>query len=350
LGRAAAHLGTGGVRPAQLRWAALVDEARAASDEHFGGRHRARLLHRLLQLHLFKISPSPMVSLGRGGWLHLYMPAEQACIKRLQPFSWAQLESWRVGLESQQAFLAQRGIAFFFLLAPDKHTIYPQTLRPGVLGMAPSRADQLLAHLAQHSSVVVIDPRRALQDAAKRLQVYHQTDSHWNAAGAFVAYEQTMQALKQEWPGLQPLTPDDFILEHGALHPTDLADMIGLGAVERPTEMRRRGPDAARFDWSRYAPRRTDLGRLKVAYYESRGHSDAPLGRMVMLGDSFRANLARFVAEHASHGIFVDGYELDPGLVVRHQPNLVIHQMVERWLHEGSPPPPMEAFGGVVLA
>jgi alginate O-acetyltransferase complex protein AlgJ len=46
---------------------------------------------------------------------------------------------------------------------------------------------------------------------AKKIRVdYLQTDTHWNAFGAFGAYRAVVQALGQQIPGLEPLPPETY--------------------------------------------------------------------------------------------------------------------------------------------
>ena len=54
--------------------------------------------------------------------------------------------------------------------------------------------------------------------------------------------------------------------------------------------------------------------------------------RAIMFQDSFNTNLAPPLAEHFSRVLLVDGARLDPALVERERPDVVIQEFVERKL------------------
>src|SRR5262249_9806633 len=75
-----------------------------------------------------KVSSSPEVILGKKGWLfYSELPPGQAA-RATRPFTAEQLDHWRRMLEARQDWLAQRGIRYLFVIAPDKQTMYPEML------------------------------------------------------------------------------------------------------------------------------------------------------------------------------------------------------------------------------
>ncbi|TMH00657.1 MAG: hypothetical protein E6H67_18925, partial [Betaproteobacteria bacterium] len=142
------------------------------------------------------ISPSPKALVGQNGYL--FYAAEQSVdyFRAVKPFAARELVQWRAELEKRRAWLAERGIRYLVVVAPSKETIYPEFMPPALRPVRPeTRLDQLLKELAAHSSVDVVDLRPALRRAKETQRVYHQTDTHWNDAGAMIAYGEILARL-----------------------------------------------------------------------------------------------------------------------------------------------------------
>src|SRR5204862_369648 len=77
------------------------------------------------KLFVFGVSPSPKVMLGRDDWLFYTGESSVEIFRGTRPFDETALEEWCRALESQRDFLARRGIAYVFAIAPNKETIYP---------------------------------------------------------------------------------------------------------------------------------------------------------------------------------------------------------------------------------
>ena len=94
-------------------------------EDHFG--FRARLIRwygesRLFVLH---VSPSPAVVDGRRGWLFYGDDGGMEDYANQSPLSREEVDVWRAALVRARDWLASRGVAYVFTIAPDKHVIYP---------------------------------------------------------------------------------------------------------------------------------------------------------------------------------------------------------------------------------
>ena len=170
---------------------------------HFGFRRRLVRWHDLASLRLLRSSPhdgsgfterrlaaaapgpwSSRVLLGRDGWLFVAGGRPLESYRRTQPFTDDELAAWTEVLEARRAWLAARGIAYLLVVPPDKHNVYPEHMPAAIRPLRDvSHLDQLLAYLADHSTVDVVDVRPALLAAKERHPVFPRTDTHWNEIG-----------------------------------------------------------------------------------------------------------------------------------------------------------------------
>jgi hypothetical protein len=158
-------------------------------DTHFGFRQQLVHAHAFTSIRTMNISPSPAVIKGRDGWLYYADDDALEDYESATPMSEAELRGWANTLVSTRDVLRAHGIAYLFVLAPDKHVIYPEHLPESIHRVRPTyRMDELLAYLRQHTDLSVLDLRPALIARKQVEQVYFRTDTHWNDAGAFAGY------------------------------------------------------------------------------------------------------------------------------------------------------------------
>ena len=113
--------------------------------------------------------------------------------------------------------------------------------------------DQVLDAVA--ATGVAVDLRPAVEAAKARERVYHLTDSHWNARGALVAYQQIIEAVRAQYPAVPPAWKrSDFEAVERQIGGLDLARMMGLNRVLHETGSRRSSRSGP--DWRRSSIRR----------------------------------------------------------------------------------------------
>jgi alginate O-acetyltransferase complex protein AlgJ len=223
-----------------------------------------------------------------------------------------------------RGWLASRGIKFYVLFPPDKHTIYPEYLPASIeRGPSPTRLDVLTAALRSRQ-VDVVDIRQPLLQAKGSDILFHRTDSHWNGYAGFIAYQALLAEMSRSFPQLQSF-PRSHFTRTPVSHTGDLAAVLGLtyGYDENLLFLR---------------PPSNTLQRItspsnKVVIAEC---NDPRLPRMVMLRDSFANFVVDLLSENFRRAVYVWDYRFDPGLITREQPDLVVFEMVERGLETTS--------------
>jgi hypothetical protein len=254
-----------------------------------------------------------------------------------------ELESWRRTLEARRDWLAVRGIHFLFVVPPDKHTIYPEFLPPNLRPVRQqSRLDQLMAYLHEHSTVDTLDLRPALFQAKKDGQIYCKLDTHWNGLGAFIAHREIVRSLRKWFPDV-PVP--ELSLQHVTKQERtggDLSRMLGLGSDLKDSYpiVNARPPQATIVTGA--GEEILDPSALIEVIVSER--KNAPIGRAVILRDSFCTDLLPLLSEDFGRAAYLWGSEFDPEKITAERPQVVIWELVERLLMK---PPPDPAIGPI---
>jgi hypothetical protein len=280
------------------------------------------------------------VTVGRNGWLYLAGGSALASYRCDSPLTENELDLWQTVLEARQRWLASQGIEFFVVVPPDKHTIYAEFLTRSVhRGDGATRLDQLQERLVS-TAVNFIDLRPVLAEAKLRRRLYHRTDSHWNACGAFVGFQEIMRRVSIELEdadgGAQLSVPTEtqFALEVSDGPGGDLAVML-----DSPVEYREQ-----LLTLRPLQPRNANMRRINPesktkAHRVSLNESVGPL-RAVIFHDSFMTGLIPFLNEQFERIDYVWTYELPVELVNQQRPHIVIMELVERSLYVHHPENP----------
>lgn len=114
------------------------------------------------------------------------------------------------------------GAEFLLFIGPNKSSIYPEYLPP-VIVPAPRRYIAPLVDALTEAAVNVYDPTKRLVASKDSGILYYRTDTHWNARGAYEAFEGF-----REWAALPALPPCSL-----AEGPVQGGDLLGIGGYKR---------------------------------------------------------------------------------------------------------------------
>jgi len=218
------------------------------------------------------------------------------------------------------------GFTFLIVVAPNKETIYPNIV-PDQIGKISkaSRFDVLNTELLDRSLPGMLDLRGPLiQESAKR-QIYYKTDTHWNGYGAYIAYEEIIKALAQDYPVLVPY-PEKFfrIKERPVKDVRDMAQSIGARyIVESPISA---NPASSLYTTFGVASDQKGI----VAFTP-----DKDLPSLLMLHDSFGQTLIPFLSNNFEQVIYsnvstASVIYIDKDKLSYINPDIVILEIVER--------------------
>jgi len=337
-GRFAESVNAGGAsrNPTSL-FGAVTSEKSSFRDwfsENFGFRNPLTYGHSKFKVNGFKSSPSDRVVLGKDGWLFMASELSIEDYRCSLPFSDGELRHWAAMLEERHNWLAKRGSRYLFVIAPSKHTIYPEYMPDQFKPHGSvSRQDQLLTYLREHSRVSVVDLRPALRAAKLRGRLYHQTDTHWNDLGAFFAEAEIARSLKQWFPRLKPNQLSSYHYRTERRPGGDLARFMLLQdeMQEETVTLASHGPGRV-HQQTEYPPASRSGVEVPYSYRVFTSRDAAPIPSVVVFCDSFSGALAPFLGEHFQRGVFQWAHEFDKELLEQEKPQVVIDEWVERLL------------------
>lgn len=171
---------------------AFGEEVESALTQNFAGRDRLVSVNARLTGAIFHTSAERQVILGEDGWLFYEQTLEDYL--GTNPLTEGELADIAKTMALIEEFAAGQGSDFLFTVAPNKNSVCGAYMPYYTL---PARAENDLARLAAAMAAEDIPylDLYALLDG--RHELFHKRDSHWNNAGARLAYDAMMEALGQ---------------------------------------------------------------------------------------------------------------------------------------------------------
>lgn len=308
-------------------------EVEAWARDGFGMRRPLIRLYNRISRKLAGRQASQRFAEGRDGWLFLNDEDTRRGVLGIAPPEL--LSGWRDEIGARRDWLAQRGIEYLFVVAPDKQSIYPEHA-PMPLGLAgtASRLDRIIASL-DGGGAELLDLREPLRRSKAEADLYYRYDTHWNRYGAYVAYRAMVERIQAMQVATRPF----------ALARTDFVSLARQGGdlLRGETARARVDADLAPRSPLPCAPRALaeswdPLGAAPAGQaVTQRSDCQSGAGRALILHDSFTGVMIDYLASSFAEAHFVwiqAPLPLLEAMVERYRPDVVIEQRVERFLGE----------------
>lgn len=328
---------------------------RGALEKKFGFRSLLVRLENLLDvwwLHSTVMNQSVVV--GRDDWLFLAQENKDLNVvedfRATRLFTPEELKRWVDEYVGRRDWLAAQGIRYLVLVAPNKHTIYPEYLLPAYNRVHDfNRTDQLIQALDK-AGVDVLDLRPVLlaAKAASRGQakLYYHTDAHWTPLGAHAGFAAVLGRLKQLFPALSGRTPGEVVVDYPVDFRGELALMLALSDKypEKKQSATLRAPKrAVKLPSQNYGRHYFQPSLLMET-------GDPSLPKAVIFRDSFTEALYPFLSEEFSRVLYLWPYPstplvrrfFDKKVIEEEKPDLVVDAYVERYFTIPPAPTPTE--------
>jgi hypothetical protein len=312
-------------------------------NDNYGFRNILVRINGILNIKLFGFSSSKRVVLGGDGWLFYNDENDGVSFKDFQgeaAFSSEELTKIKRNILFMDQQLRGKGIQFVVILAPNKHTIYPEYLPSSVRinTGAKTRADQLATILAG-SDLNYIDLRSTLIDAKANysMPLYFKTDTHWNEQGALIAYNKIIEELQKHDTKHNELQAE--IVSLRAVPNGGLGDMAGFLNLKNALS-------DENVIVSDISPQRHPVSSISPYSGKSDVVMEIPaskLPRLLVFRDSFFEALLPFICQQFSRSVYLWQNTIDLNIIDKEKPDIVIFEFVERYSQclLGLPNPPI---------
>lgn len=289
--------------------------------DHFAFKPQLVTADAVLREALFGESVSEKVIVGEDGWLFFaptlpdYLATEVLSDNEI-------LRLARV-LSVQEEALARRGVAFVFVVAPNKASIVPERMPDSytptgadnnydklyrVLDAAGKADPDLRSILLNHSAEGTADG-----------DLYLKLDSHWNNLGAWIAYRAIAESITAKKPEI--VLPDfsEAGVEKREITNGDLSLMLYPASERTDTQYF--------FDLpGEYSSARPIRSMEDILIQTTRENAQ---GRMLMFRDSFANSLIPFFSDAFSSATYSRAVPYDYGLLTD-DTDAVVLEIVER--------------------
>lgn len=295
-------------------------------------RYREKLLNHYVRLNAFLLGriENNKAFLGQNGWL--FYKAENSInnFQNKNLFSETQLTQIHKNILKRKSLLHEHGIDYYVFIAPDKNRIYGEHYYPEIKKIAPKgRAEELVSYLSDNDLKVVF-PLEEILEAKAKGTIYYRLDTHWNNYGAFIGYSELMKEMQKDYPNLHTLTLADFNVKTRPEKGGDLLNMLNV-----PLEKLKLKENSI----LQLTPKKA-YGYKYIQNQARKGvhtKNAKPLNklRVFVLRDSFTTAMEPFISETFGESKFVWTHNFNSQYenILKYKPDIVIHEMVERYAH-----------------
>ena len=303
-------------------------------NDHYGFRNMLVSLNSIIHVKLFGMSPTESVIVGKQGWLFYDDPNDGLSLKDYTGgvnFTKEEIELVRHKILSLNELLRGKNIHFMLVIVPNKHTVYPEYLPTSVARKKGNvtRIDQVCECL-KDSGIDLVDLRTKMWSSKGSYQypLYYRTDTHWNNLGAFLGYEEIIMHVRKQYPQVDSAKLSFFDVLPGHRYGGDIGGMMNMQWLMSDTEITLR-------------PKTSPVALpLPVAYKSMPGRASVGaqinnkrLPKLVMFRDSFSDALIPYLSENFSRSVYIWKPEIDLPVIEREKPDIVIFEIVERYLN-----------------
>lgn len=265
--------------------------------------------------------------IGKNGWYFYTKPSDGNNLKDFYKenlFDESQMEEFSERICKTAEWCKDQNIECIFLIGPNKHSVYEEYYpykRPD--GM--TRADQLI-QIFKNNGVTYVFPRDYIISKKTEFDypLYYETDTHWNQAGAYLAFTLLKEKVEDFFPDrLFPEIQYEVSISESETE-GDILPMLNLVRA-KSTQVNLSPIGHSNNDFYSYV---TNAGRNGV---HTKG-TDKKLPRALIYRDSFFSALEPFVSPLFSEAEYHwKQFETsDKDYVLKYKPDIIIFESVER--------------------
>ncbi len=178
-------------------------------------------------------------------------------------------------LKERNDWVEAHGMKFYFVIAPNKNTVYPDYMPEDYTLASYRRYDQFVELLSE-AGITAVDLRETMANALianPQENLYYKYDTHWNNHAGYHAYRTAMDLIDEDFPNVVIHDRSEYQINYVETYMKDLCWYTGN--YDRVTDY---GPvytlksgKTARLAWKSSAVK---YGQYQFSYIDSQGYSD----------------------------------------------------------------------------
>lgn len=283
-----------------------------------------------IEYYIFHTPINNRVIAGKDGWLFYAKRTDGdsiGCYKGTLLFSQEELETIAANLTHSEKHLKKRGTEFALFIPPNKERVYSGKM-PDYFGEPgePNRVGQLVEYLTNNTDITVIYPYQTLMDARDKtpqLEVYWQTDTHWNKLGAYIGARELLEPFGIALPDYDK--PPTEVIEQKKTTPGDLESYLFLvGKIDSGKDFSIEG-----LNGHNYVKDEWDFDTVYRAHCD-----EGDPRKLFILRDSFFDSMADSIGPQFQNSVMVYHHYYKNELVDKENPDIFVYEIAERYLGE----------------
>lgn len=298
--------------------------------DHFPFRSKISKLSSKIKASYLNISPNPdLVQIGKDGWLFLSEKNLRAVSRGEVLYTDDELKKIKLNLETKEKKINTLGAEFYIFIPPLKHSVYFEKLPISMSRGQYNKKVQLMNFLKTNSTLNIIDVYPMLLAKKDSVEVYYQTDTHWNQLGGFFAYREMIKEINKKFPNVgEPKSLEDYSISTKEEYSGDLLQMINI------YDEFKRNVFLMSPDFSKQAG---ELVIEQPKYAEAKYSSfTSPMligkPRLLMYRDSYSEYMYKHISEHFSYYGLAWTRTINESRINEVKPDIVVFEMMERYV------------------
>lgn len=297
--------------------------------DHYGFRDSFLKFYSRLKYSIYD-SSSENVVFGKDRWLFLNKgygnPMED--FRNSSPMTADEIADYADYIQTKNDWFLNKGIKYYFMVCPNKHTIYSDKLPWYVVKTdSLTNYDRLISHLKLNTSVTVIDVKDILLQEKEKAEMplYSPLGTHWTSLGANYAQYELAKTIKKDFPNR--IEPKLYSMERFHLESSNYdssGGMIGMHDLK-------------------HAIPKLDLNTCKdnLKHDENGFECDCNKNtnglKVLMYRDSYFIEMVPYLTNYFKHSNFVNGGLRMSNIqkqLVKNDYDVVIESFVERYIED----------------
>lgn len=266
------------------------------------------------------VTPIPQkVVMGKDEWLFLSKNVSDSKGNYQLPST--QIYQLALKYYRQQEWFDERNIPYYLAIAPNKTSFYPEYIVTSMKGL--TRWEQLKEEF-NRIGVRYVDLSVPLLASKEHEELFYKKDTHWNGKGSMLAYNYLLREIAKDVPTIRCFSIDELTAVVRDNEKSDLNRMIGMGDQH----------DASHIDFIKEGMQELPVKIQRGVPLVLKGlNEEAP--SVLLYHDSFAFKWGPYFYNYFSEATSVWYPLMDLNYIESRKPDIVIHQMVERFLTHG---------------